>query len=216
MKIFSIKKIPIEIHYSLILLSLVLFFIELISNGFYSTITYGSLFIVLFSSVMLHEIGHALVARKFGIPTRKIILFPLGGIAFIDSKNMTPKQEFFISIAGPLVNLLVVLLGLIITLISDSFFIYCIIIINMIMGIFNLIPAYPMDGGRVLRSGLSMFLSHKVATNISVSISLLISASLIISGILYSWISVIIIGIFLIYYNCKQLKGSFKREDDDG
>tara|TARA_A100001011_G_C14284293_1_gene832947 strand:- start:162 stop:809 length:648 start_codon:yes stop_codon:yes gene_type:complete len=206
MKILSIKKIPIEIHYSLILLSLFLFFLELVNNGVYPTLTYSFLFIALFVSVALHEIGHALVAKRFGIITRKIILFPLGGVALLEANKIPPKEEFFISIAGPLVNFGIVALGLATLFIYDSFYIQCIVAINIIMGVFNLIPAYPMDGGRVLRSGLTVLTGNKVATKISVSISLIISLFLIFSGIFYKWISISIIGIFLIFYNLKSFK----------
>ena len=124
----------------------------------------------------------------------------------LEANKIPPKEEFFISIAGPLVNFGIVALGLATLFIYDSFYVQCIVAIIIIMGVFNLIPAYPMDGGRVLRSGLTVLTGNKVATKISVSISLIISLFLIFSGIFYKWISISIIGIFLIFYNLKSFK----------
>ena len=81
------------------------------------------------------------------------------------------------------------------------------------MGIFNLIPAYPMDGGRILRSALSMFFPYEKATGISIFISSLISIIFIAIGIIYNWVSLVIVATFLMFANYKFLKLFFKKED---
>ena len=130
---------------------------------------------------MLHEYGHALTARVFGINTRDITLYPIGGVALL-VRDPKPKEEFFIALAGPLVN--VVIATLIFNfyeineaaLISDEASFWTrIFLANIVLVVFNMIPAYPMDGGRVLRSALGLVLSQGSATVISARIGQLFS-----------------------------------------
>lgn len=142
----------------------------------------GLLFIlILFACVVLHELGHALTARHFGIRTRSITLLPIGGIAAMEKMPEDPKQEMLVAIAGPMVNVVIaVLLALWIQLNhiappdistdpaqllnSPAAFIYSLLSINLMLAIFNMLPAFPMDGGRVLRAALAMKMEHHEAT----------------------------------------------------
>jgi len=133
---------------------------------------------LLFGSVLLHEMGHSLAARKFGINTHSITLYPFGGIARVAAKHLSPWEEIVISMAGPLVNLGIVL-------ISAPFLYFdfppvaYLIFLNLVMGIFNLFPAFPMDGGRVLRATLSHFSGDDIwATAWAIRVSLAIVWSL--------------------------------------
>jgi Zn-dependent protease/CBS domain-containing protein len=140
----------------------------------------GVLFVLaLFGCVLLHEFGHALAARAFGIPTPDITLLPIGGVARLQRMPDKPWQELIVAIAGPLVNVVIALVllpflgrpagleninqvehpgvGMLPKLVS----------VNIMLVLFNLIPAFPMDGGRVLRSLLAMTLPYGRATQIA-------------------------------------------------
>ncbi|HMF37079.1 MAG TPA: site-2 protease family protein [Isosphaeraceae bacterium] len=138
------------------------------------------LFIVaLFGCVVLHELGHALMARRFGIETLDITLYPIGGVARLQRMPRAPGAELLIALAGPAVNFAIVagLVGLELLGIggmeSDSSlgaFLAGLMLVNLILGLFNLIPAFPMDGGRVLRALLSGWLGRARATSIAATI----------------------------------------------
>lgn len=116
----------------------------------------------LFGSVVLHEIGHSLVAQRYGIGIRSITLFIFGGVAELDDEPRSPGAEFLVAIAGPLVSVVLALLFFGLTLLNNTLagpssfggvFAY-LARLNTIVVIFNMIPAFPLDGGRVLRAGL--------------------------------------------------------------
>jgi len=142
----------------------------------------GSILLVsaVFGCVLLHELGHALMARRFGIETEDITLYPIGGVARLRRMPRAPGAELLIALAGPAVNVLIVMglvairsLGLVGSPWSpDSlgFFAEELIAINLVLALFNMIPAFPMDGGRVLRALLSGWLGRGRATMIAAGI----------------------------------------------
>jgi Zn-dependent protease len=132
-----------------------------------------------FGCVLLHELGHALMARRFGIVTEDITLYPIGGVARLQRMPRAPGAELLIALAGPAVNLLLILVltvtravGLLGAPWSPSLLRLFdeLIAINQVLGLFNLIPAFPMDGGRVLRALLSGWLGRARATTIAAGI----------------------------------------------
>jgi Zn-dependent protease/CBS domain-containing protein len=143
----------------------------------------GTTFIVLiFLCVLLHELGHVFAARRYGVKTRDVTLWPFGGIASMERMPDKPSQELIVALAGPAVNV-VIALGLFLylgatldpenlTRIEDPKVSMAVKVLfaNIILLVFNMIPAFPMDGGRVLRALLAMRMGNARATELAASI----------------------------------------------
>src|SRR5215475_1160214 len=115
--------------------------------------------ILLYVSVLLHELSHSVVARAFKLPVRKIVLYPLGGFSVIEPEPPTPGQEFLVSIAGPAMSLAVAGIGYAFDgLVHSNGVAHAVLALvvfsNLLVAIFNMLPGLPLDGGRVLRAGL--------------------------------------------------------------
>src|SRR5271163_645150 len=160
---------------------------------------------IIFGSVVLHELGHALVARGSGIPAKGIILLPIGGITILDEANVIPdpvngwKRDIRIAVAGPLINLFIAGLSALILLaampglsltakplLHSGALLRSIVWANCYLGLFNLLPAYPMDGGRVLRAIFSRRADMVRATHRAVRIGHVFSILMIMVGMLMS------------------------------
>jgi stage IV sporulation protein FB len=164
--------------------------------------------VLLFLCVLLHEFGHIFTARAFGVATPYVTLLPIGGVAQLERIPEEPRQEFLIAIAGPLVNVAITILlvlfaganlqasaasGLENTQIA---MVDRLAAVNLFIALFNMIPAFPMDGGRVLRAALASHMGYVRATEISASIGQFVAYALGFIGLLYNPI-LIFIAIFV-------------------
>jgi Zn-dependent protease len=177
--------IGIYVHWTFLLLIGFVLFHNWDLGGMQLALYAVSLLGAVFGCVVLHELGHALMARQFGIPTRDITLYPIGGVARLERMSERPWEEFWIAVAGPAVN--VVIAGVLFVLLSltisfsladpasiQSFlrqnYLFDLMVINALLVAFNLLPAFPMDGGRVLRALLVPPLGRLRATEIAANV----------------------------------------------
>jgi Zn-dependent protease/CBS domain-containing protein len=166
--------VPIRLHFTFLLLLVFLIFIGI--GGKQSGVTTAVYIVALFGSVLVHELCHALVARIYGLHTREIVMFPIGGVSRLESQP-NPRQEPLIALAGPAANLLIGLVLLAtqhdflplekLSIPTDANLVERIALGNLLLGVFNLLPAYPMDGGRILRSLLALRKPEDEATQIA-------------------------------------------------
>src|SRR5713226_778532 len=177
--IFRIAGIQLRIHVTFLLLIAWLAFGYYAEGGSAVAASRVIFVLLLFLCVVLHEFGHAFAAKAFGINTPDITLLPIGGVARLERMPEGPLQELIIAVAGPAVNV-VIALGLFIADGSQAFLnpstveggslIAQLLTINILLVLFNLLPAFPMDGGRVLRALLATRLSYAHATQVAASI----------------------------------------------
>lgn len=189
LKLGSIAGIKIEVHWTFTLLLIWVAIIEMQQGANLERILLNeALIIVLFFCVVLHELGHALTAKKFDINTKKIMLLPIGGLATLERMPKKPAQELLVAIAGPAVNVIIALLLALVIPIRSYFgldgaaleallytptlenFLFYLFIANVMLVVFNLIPAFPMDGGRVLRALLTFKMGRVNATEVAAAL----------------------------------------------
>jgi Zn-dependent protease/predicted transcriptional regulator len=190
-KLFRIKGIEVKIHLTFLLILAWAAYRWGISQG---QGLEGALFgvvvtLLLFVCVTLHELGHSFQALRFGVPVKDITLWPFGGLAQIERIPEDPKQELRIAIAGPSVNLAVALILILLSRVFDiqgwmgvdrlyqalgdvswEGLLAYLVTSNLTLALFNLVPAFPMDGGRVLRALLALRLDYSRATALAVSV----------------------------------------------
>ncbi len=197
--------IEIRIHLTFVFLLFFLFFTQTAAQDASAALRVLGLVAIIFGSVVLHELGHALVARGSGIPAKGIILLPIGGITILDEAHAIPdpinawKRDIRIAVAGPLVNLFIAGLSTFVLfaavpgfsltvrpLLDPRALLRSIVWANLYLGLFNLLPAYPMDGGRVLRAFFSRRVDMVQATQRAVRIGHVFSILMIMVGMLIS------------------------------
>lgn len=219
-RLFSVKGIDIKVHitFPLILVWAAIYFGLLSGRGFEGAIFGIVVMLILFVIVVLHELGHSIAALRYGVQVKQIVLLPIGGVAQLNRMPEKPIEEFVIAIAGPLVNfglaivlaVLAVVAGLEIGIGNmpltfsrlagaslQSVFAY-VFISNIFLGLFNLIPAFPMDGGRVFRSLLATRIEYARATRIAVTVGQGIAWLMALWGLLGGGLFIVAIAIFIL------------------
>jgi Zn-dependent protease len=174
--------IPVRLHWTFLLLLGFVAFSEAVVSGSLEAALGGVVFVsAIFGCVVLHEFGHALAARRYGIGTRDVTLLPIGGVARLERMPDQPRQELVVALAGPAVNVAIAgLLGIWLFLtgfgpadglsLTTGSFATRLLSINLALVVFNMLPAFPMDGGRVLRALLAERTSYVRATDMAAAI----------------------------------------------
>jgi len=183
LKLGKLLGIDVYLHFTFLLLLAFLGFYYWRATQNVEAALWGIAFIVaLFGCVVLHELGHALMARRYGIKTRDITLLPIGGIARLEKMPEKPMQEFWVALAGPAVNVVIAAVLLVWLVATGGFtpveeisvtggsFWQRLMMLNLFLVAFNLLPAFPMDGGRVLRALLALRLGRRRATAIAANV----------------------------------------------
>jgi Zn-dependent protease len=206
-------------------------------QGLISALTLLAVVVVLFGCVLLHELGHALMARYFGIATRDITLYPIGGIARLDSTGERPIEEVCIALAGPAVNVIILALLLPVVMLALvtghlgggegaqlftlergwlsllGLFTLWVWFGNLTLVLFNLIPVFPMDGGRVFRALLSFGMPRLRATEIAVPIGVVGALLIALAGAFYFHNPILVlVSLFVPFAGHMELQGLRRME----
>ncbi|CAN5712974.1 site-2 protease family protein [soil metagenome] len=182
-KIGRFAGIDVHIHATFPLLLIWFGFVYWTEFGTIGGVLFGvALILVLFLCVLLHEYGHALTARRYGIGTRHITLLPIGGVALLEAMPKEPREEVVVALMGPAVNVAIAaVLFLVLQLtgrpgalfelsLVQGSFLQSVFFAHIVLALFNMVPAFPMDGGRVLRAALAMRMDRVRATRMAASV----------------------------------------------
>ena len=213
-KIARIAGIDIKVHWTFLIILGWFFFSYYRETNLLESGLYGVGFVLaVFACVVAHEYGHALTARRYGIRTRDITLLPIGGLAALERIPENPREELVVAIMGPAVNLLLAIIlyvylaatGQLVNLLNYSeevsrldpmFFAENLLAVNIALVLFNLIPAFPMDGGRILRALLSMRWDRAKATRFAAGVGRTLAVGLVFLGFFGNfWL--VFIGLFV-------------------
>ncbi len=183
LKIGSVSGIDIFLHWTFGLLIAGVFGFYLFQGETVATAVVGlGVILALFACVILHELGHALTAARYNVPTSDITIYPIGGVARLRQVPEEPLEEFWIAVAGPAVNLAIAAaLAVLVALVGASYapqtllnpgenVLGTLMWLNLVLAVFNMLPAFPMDGGRVLRALLATQIEYGRATQIAASV----------------------------------------------
>ncbi len=205
--------VPVRFHFTFVLLLVFLLFIGV--GGNQSAATTALYIVGLFASVLLHELGHTLVAKRYGIRTLEIVMFPIGGVSRPE-RQPKAREELWIALAGPTVNLVIAiaLLGWVATRQgfvaleqlkqpTDANLAERIALGNVMLWLFNLLPAYPMDGGRILRSFLALHRPEEEATRIAAGAGRALAVLMGLAGLLWSNFMLVFVAMF-VYLGASQ------------
>lgn len=229
-KLGSLLGVPVYLHWTFLILIAWLVGAAALAGGpeaMAAGLRTGAFVLAVFGCIVLHEMGHALAARRYGIQTRDITLLPIGGVASLERMPEKPGQELVVALAGPAVNVVIaaVLLPLVLlTAGADAFrvaggegdgseggagvggaalhrmnFLAMLGATNVLLVVFNMIPALPMDGGRVLRALLAMAMDRPKATAIAATVGQVVAAGFVIFGLFSGQVLLMLIGVFVFF-----------------
>jgi Zn-dependent protease/CBS domain-containing protein len=212
---FRLFGVPVRFHFTFLLLLVFLIVTDLGSKG--GGASFALFILGLFASVLLHELAHALVGNRFNVKTIEIVMFPIGGVSRME-RMLKPKEELWIAAAGPLTNLLLAA-GIFALLrltnataairlkdvieLSDANVLPRLAFGNLLLAGFNLIPAFPMDGGRILRALLSFIRTEEEATQMAAWMGRMLAISMGLYGLLAPQF-MLVFSAFFIYLGAAQ------------
>lgn len=229
--------VPVDLHWSFLLIPFAIAWFSWVpGTGFnYRALTwYGSVSVLLFAFILIHELGHALAAKNRGVVAERIVLFPLGGGAYLPDQPKQLWAEVFVYAAGPLANLLLTAVALPIlllqpdgTLLLKAYLnpsvnavlsptlwqqlLAMTVVVNLLLALGNLLPAYPLDGGRILRALLRRPLGKRPATQVATVLGIIIGIALIYVGYLIGDWLLLIGAVFIIVMSATEYQNGWQR-----
>jgi len=217
-KIAEIAGIGVFLHWTFLILIVWVVGAHVFQGDTMAVAMEGVLFILaVFACIVAHELGHALTARRFGIRTQDITLLPIGGVARLERMPDEPSQELWVALAGPAVNV-VIAVGLFVALdllrglsaiyspqleVVGGDFLAKLMYVNLFLVVFNLLPAFPMDGGRVLRAFLAQWMDYVRATQVAATVGQVMAILFGVWGLLNQQVLIMFIALF-VYLGAQQ------------
>jgi Zn-dependent protease len=201
---------------------LVFFFVPEVNEGGARALQAILLVCSVFGCVLLHELGHALMARRFGIGTADITLYPIGGVARLERMPRAPGAELLIALAGPAVNFAIAA-GIVGLFLLSEFgigltwslgsFLGELLLVNLGLGLFNLLPAFPMDGGRILRAALSTMLGRARATQVASTVGQVLAVAFGVAAVVWTRNPIHILLAAFIYFAARSEEAHVLHEE---
>jgi Zn-dependent protease len=224
--LFRVRGILLSVHFSFLLLPAYAAYAGYQEAGLAGLIWSVALLLLFFVCVVLHELGHSLVARHFGVGVSRILLLPFGGMAQFDTIPRQPSRELLITLAGPAVNFAIA--GILLPFVSLSkhwtlssypnslsdIALY-LLFANLVMGTFNLLPAFPMDGGRILRALLATQMPYVRATFWAATTGKIVAIAGIIAGIWAQWYLLAALFGFILFVGEAEYRALLRRDEED-
>ena len=180
---------------------------DYVTGGMAAALDSFAFIMLVFLCVTLHEFGHIAMGRRFGVKTPEVILSPIGGIANMERIPEKPSEELLVAIAGPLVNVAIVIVMMAIFGLdprqagtvdfTTAPLAQRLLVVNVMLVLFNLIPAFPMDGGRMLRAVLAMFMEARKATAVAARIGQVFAFIFVITGLVNANYILLLVGVFI-------------------
>lgn len=224
--LFRVFGIQIAMHGTFPLLLLYAAYEGWVSDGLVGLEWRVLLTVGFFACVLLHELGHSLTAQRFGVTVPRILLLPIGGMAEMDRIPRRPFAEFLITILGPAVNFVIAAAllpfiwrflfgGEVLYEYSLHGFLYQLFLANLVMAIFNFLPVYPMDGGRILRAILSVRLPYLRATWWALTVARVLAPLLAFVGVYFfnSWMMAVLF-MFIFFAGSTEYQALLRREQE--
>jgi Zn-dependent protease len=198
LKLGKILGIPVRLHWTMLFLVMLLSW----GGGLVGLVAGLASLVLLFASIVAHELAHALAARRYGIATNEILLMPLGGVAKIAGEPANGAQEVVIALAGPAMSLALAALAAIGVVLTGPIPLLhqplvALASANLMLGLFNLLPAFPMDGGRVLRGLLRRRSGMLQATRTAATVARWLAVPMAIAGIAMGSLSLVLLAGFV-------------------
>lgn len=205
-KIMTVFNIPIRLHSTFILYLLAVFCTRFFKAGFVDATKYVVFFLTLFVCVTLHELGHCFAARKLGIKTKSILLTPIGGIASIEKFPNNYWHQIFIAVAGPTVTLALIVIAFFTYKLVPLGLFKTVCMINIVLFVFNALPNYPMDGGRVYKALLAMKFGELKAVRWAMYLNYAFLLLFTFVSVKLSSYNLLIIGLFMTYAGAREYR----------
>lgn len=212
-RIFRLFGADVHLHATFFLFAALFLWLNAADRGWEAAWVLSGYYIGVFASILVHEYGHVFVARLHGIDCRKITLHGLGGLAHLDSAPVRSRDEFLIALAGPVTS--VILAGVLwaaaagVAAPGAHDFLATLVFVNVLIAVFNVIPAYPLDGGQMLHALLRTFFAENMAATVASAVAQVLGAGLAAVGWQFGMMNMMIIGSLLFFLGPSSLGRSW-------